>query len=42
MKSLEKDYKKFYLLQDKFLQWWINHDYPFYLTGGTALGRFFI
>jgi hypothetical protein len=29
-------------LQDKFLSWWVALDLPFYLTGGTALGRFYL
>ena len=36
------DFNKLYLLQDKFLTWWSSLDYPFYLTGGTALGRFYL
>lgn len=36
------DFSKLYLLQDKFLAWWSNLGYPFYLTGGTALGRFYL
>ncbi len=42
MNSSKIDYKKLYLLQDKFLSWWITLDLPFYLTGGTALGRFYL
>lgn len=42
MNSLKKDYNKLYLLQDKFLSWWVTLDLPFYLTGGTALGRFYL
>ncbi len=42
MNSFKKDYNKLYLLQDKFLSWWITLDLPFYLTGGTALGRFYL
>lgn len=42
MNSSKKDYNKLYLLQDKFLSWWITLDLPFYLTGGTALGRFYL
>ena len=41
MNSFKKDYRKLYLLQDKFLEWWISLNLPFYLTGGTALGRFY-
>jgi predicted nucleotidyltransferase component of viral defense system len=29
-------------LQDKFLSWWLKQGLPFYLTGGTALGRFYL
>lgn len=36
------DYRKLYQLQDKFLKWWQTQEYPFYLTGGTALGRFYL
>jgi len=42
MNSSKKDYNKLYLLQDKFLSWWITLGLPFYLTGGTALGRFYL
>lgn len=42
MDSLRKDYRKLYLLQDKFLKWWSGLRLPFYLTGGTALGRFYL
>lgn len=42
MNSFKKDYSKLYLLQDKFLSWWKVLDLPFYLTGGTALGRFYL
>lgn len=42
MPSLEKDYKKLYQLQDKFLDWWTSMNFPFYLTGGTALGRYYL
>lgn len=36
------DFNKLYRLQDKFLTWWHSLGYPFYLTGGTALGRFYL
>ena len=36
------DYNRLYLLQDKFLTWFSSLKYPFYLTGGTALGRFYL
>lgn len=42
MSSFKKDYTKLYLLQDKFLSWWLTLGLPFYLTGGTALGRFYL
>jgi predicted nucleotidyltransferase component of viral defense system len=42
MPSSEKDYRKLYRLQDKFLHWWAGIDFPFYLTGGTALGRYYL
>lgn len=42
MNSYKKDYNKLYLLQDKFLSWWVTLRLPFYLTGGTALGRFYL
>ncbi len=42
MSSSKKDYKKLYQLQDKFLSWWGTLGLPFYLTGGTALGRFYL
>lgn len=42
MNSSNKDYNKLYQLQDKFLSWWLSLGFPFYLTGGTALGRFYL
>jgi len=42
MGSYKKDYNKLYLLQDKFLCWFRLFQFPFYLTGGTALGRFYL
>lgn len=42
MSLLTKDYKRLYQLQDKFLDWWKVLGMPFYLTGGTALGRFYL
>ncbi|OQX73073.1 MAG: hypothetical protein B6D64_14360 [Bacteroidetes bacterium 4484_276] len=39
---LKKDYTKLYRLQDKFLDFWKTINTPFYLTGGTALGRFYL
>ena len=37
-----KDYNRLYRLQDKFLSWWVGLKFPFYLTGGTSLGRFYL
>ncbi len=42
MNSSKKDYSKLHQLQDKFLSWWFSLNLPFYLTGGTALGRFYL
>lgn len=42
MNSSKKDYNKLYLLQDKFLTWLNTLGLPFYLTEGTALGRFYL
>lgn len=42
MPSSGKDYRKLYQLQDKFLRWWTKLELPFYLTGGTALGRYYL
>lgn len=42
MNSLKKDYRTLCRLQDKFLRWWKTLNLPFYLTGGTALGRFYL
>lgn len=42
MLSSGKDYRKLYQLQDKFLDWWPKLGLPFYLTGGTALGRYYL
>lgn len=39
---LNKDYSKLYNLQDKFFEFWKTLNLPFYLTGGTALGRFYL
>jgi len=38
----ERDYKALYRFQDKFLSWYSTLELPFYLTGGTALGRYFL
>jgi predicted nucleotidyltransferase component of viral defense system len=35
-------YKELYSLQDKFLSELYSQDSPFYLTGGTALSRFYL
>lgn len=37
-----KDFNRLYLLQDKVLKWFNSLGHPFYLTGGTALGRFYL
>lgn len=42
MNSSKTDYRKLYHIQDKFFKWWRNIEFPFYLTGGTALGRFYL
>ena len=42
MNSSGNDYRKLYRLQDNFLTWWKEQDLPLYLTGGTALGRFYL
>jgi predicted nucleotidyltransferase component of viral defense system len=42
MNLSKKDYNSLYRLQDKFLAWWVAQNLPFYLTGGTALGRFYL
>ena len=42
MNLYKKDYTKLYQLQDKFLDWWKSLGMPLYLTGGTALGRFYL
>lgn len=42
MNSSGADYKKLYKLQDRFLTWWVKLQMPFYITGGTALGRFYL
>lgn len=39
---LNNDFTKLYQLQDKFLNFWKNLNQNFYLTGGTALGRFYL
>lgn len=39
---LNNDFAKLYQLQDKFLDFWKNLNQNFYLTGGTALGRFYL
>lgn len=42
MNLYKKDYKALYQLQNSFLDWWGQLGLPFYLTGGTALGRFYL
>jgi hypothetical protein len=42
MNSFKKDFGKLYQLQDKFLTFWSALKLPFYLTGGTALGRYYL
>jgi len=42
MNSSVPDYKSLYRLQDKALEALKGHLGPFYLTGGTALGRFYL
>ncbi|MCK4920224.1 MAG: nucleotidyl transferase AbiEii/AbiGii toxin family protein [Bacteroidales bacterium] len=42
MNLYKKDYKNLYLLQNSFLDWWGAFGLAFYLTGGTALGRFYL
>ncbi len=42
MNLYKKDYKTLYRLQNRFLDWWGTLRLPFYLTGGTALGRFYL
>jgi len=37
-----KDYKALYKFQDQFLKWFAALDTSFYLTGGTALSRFYL
>ncbi|MCK5519523.1 MAG: nucleotidyl transferase AbiEii/AbiGii toxin family protein [Candidatus Marinimicrobia bacterium] len=39
----KKNYLNLYKLQDEFLLWWKEQDEnSFYLTGGTALGRYYL
>lgn len=42
MNLYKKDYNNLFLLQGKFLTWWVAFGFQFYLTGGTALGRFYL
>ena len=37
-----QDFNKLYQLQNKFLTWLLTLNMPIYLTGGTALGRFYL
>ncbi len=38
----ETDFSRLYRLQDQVLSWLAGQNTPFYLTGGTALGRFYL
>ena len=42
MNLYKKDYKLLYQFQNRFLKQWATFGLPFYLTGGTALGRFYL
>ena len=42
MNSSDTDYTRLYNFQDRFLSWFASQNLPFYLTGGTALGRFYL
>lgn len=42
MNSSNTGFTKLYKLQDRFLNWFASLKLPFYLTGGTALGRFYL
>lgn len=42
MSTYKKDYNKLYQLQLSFLSWLNKLDLPFYLTGGTAISRFYL
>jgi predicted nucleotidyltransferase component of viral defense system len=42
MNLYKKDYKLLYKFQNRFLKQWFTLGLPFYLTGGTALGRFYL
>lgn len=42
MNLYKKDYKLLYQFQNSFLKKWVTYGLPFYLTGGTALGRFYL
>lgn len=42
MPSSKRDYRNIYRFQDRFLIWWTALNLPFYLTGGTALGRYYL
>lgn len=42
MSTSGTDYKRLYNLQDQFLNWFTTLKLPFYLTGETALGRFYL
>ena len=42
MNTSNQDYTNLYNLQFRFLKWIQKLDLPFYLTGGTALSRFYL
>jgi hypothetical protein len=42
MKTTILDHPKLYILQDRFLTWSGTLNIPCYLTGGTAIGRFYL
>ena len=42
MNLYKKDYKLLYLFQNRFLKQWAAFGLPFYLSRGTALGRFYL
>lgn len=42
MNLSKNDYRKLYQIQDSFFKWLSGFNFPFYLTGGTALGRFYL
>lgn len=42
MNTFNQDYSELYTLQFRFLKWLKQFNFPFYLTGGTALSRFYL